>query len=169
MRMTTKTLGAITMAALLGGALVGCKGADSGRKQRTVKATIGTFDPNADIELDMNGGGGGERPDDYDIQMAFNQTFGGMDECVSSAKDRKGVKKEKALPGTIDVAVKLNPGSHRPLGVNATISGRHGKDPQLVDCVREAVAAAPFPKYDGPPIVAEFQTELDPGTDWEED
>ena len=94
--MTTKTLGAITMAALLGGALVGCKGADNGRKQRTVKATIGTFDPNADVELDLHGGGGGERPDDYDIQMAFNQTFGGMDECVTTAKDRKGVKKDAA-------------------------------------------------------------------------
>lgn len=138
---------------------------------RTVKATIAEFDPNAVMDLNMGdgGGGGGPRPDEYQMEIAFNQSFGGIDECVVAAKEKKGIASHKQLKGDLDIAVKLNPSKSRPLGVNAKLPKRWAKDSALSDCVREAVASVQFPTYDGPPIVVEFSTQLDAGNEWEED
>jgi hypothetical protein len=138
---------------------------------RTVKAKIAEFDPNAVLELNMGdgGGGGGQRPDEYQMELAFNQSFGAIDECVIAHKDKKGMAAHKQLKGDLEIAVKLNPSKSRPLGVNATLPKRYAKATELSDCLREAVASVPFPTYDGPPIVVEFSTQLDAGMEWEED
>jgi hypothetical protein len=138
---------------------------------RTVKAKIAEFDPNAVMELNMGdgGGGGGQRPDEYQMELAFNQSFGAIDECVVAAKDKLGMKADGQLKGDLDIAVKLNPAKSRPLGVNAKLPQRYAKNELLSECLREAVASVPFPTYDGPPIVVEFSTQLDAGTVYEED
>lgn len=169
-RKTLRTLGAMTLGMLVATAAVGCKGVEKGRKSnRTVKASIQAFDPNADIGFDFgDGGGGGEMPDDYAIRMAFNNSFEGMDACVASYKERKGMSAEKQLDGEISISVKLNPKDSQPLGINASISGKHDKDDELKTCLKQAVDKAPFPTYDGAPRIVDFSTELDAGSEWEE-
>ncbi len=130
---------------------------------RTVKASIGTFDPNADLGIDLDKFGS-ERPDDYEVQLAFNQSFAGMDACVASVKQKKGIAADTPLAGDLDIQVKLEPNTGKAMAVNATISGKYAKDQGLSDCLRDAVAAVDFPKYDGPPVVAEIYTQLDGGT-----
>jgi hypothetical protein len=76
---------------------------------------------------------------------------------------------DSMLAGDLSVAVKLNPKEARPLGVNATLPGKYDRDSDLKDCIRDAVATASFPTYDGPPIVAEFETQLDAGSEWEDE
>lgn len=149
---------------------VGCKDPEvKGSRGRTVKATIAEFDPNAVLELNLGGGGGGgERPDDYEVQLAFNQSFGAMDECVAKHKEKRGMSGDAMLKGDLSVAVKLNPQGPRPLGVNATLPSKLDRDADLKDCIRDAVATAHFPTYDGPPVVAEFETQLDAGSEWED-
>lgn len=159
------TPGALLLSALMAVAVFGCKEPEikqAGRKGRTVKATVASFDPNADVVLDLDKYGS-ERPDDYAAQMAFHQAFEPMDQCVVSAKQRKGMAPEKILAGDVDVAVKLEPKTGKPSAVNATLS-KHDKDTILKECIREAVAGVQFPSYDGPPVVVEFYTELDAGT-----
>ena len=138
---------------------------------RTVKAKIAEFDPNAVLDLNMGdgGGGGGQRPDEYQMELAFNQSFGAIDECVVAAKEKRGMATDKQLSGDLDIAVKLNPSKSRPLGVNAKLPKKFAKDAELSDCVREAVASVPFPTYDGPPIIVEFSTQLDAGSEWDDD
>jgi len=61
-----KMLGILTLSALMATVVVGCKNPEikSGRRStRTVKANISTFDPNADVVLDLDKYGS-ERPDD---------------------------------------------------------------------------------------------------------
>jgi hypothetical protein len=170
-RTTLRTLGAMTLGLLVATSAVGCKGVDKGRKSnRTVKASIQAFDPNADIGFDFgDGGGGGEMPDDYAIRMAFNGSFDGMDACVASYKDRKGMSASKQLDGEISISVKLNPKDSQPLGINASISGKHDKDDELKTCVKQAVDKAPFPTYDGAPRIVDFSTELDAGSEWQDE
>jgi hypothetical protein len=170
-RHTIRTLGALTLGALLAASAVGCKGVDKGQRgNRTVKASIQAFDPNADINFEFGDGGGegGETPDDYSIRKAFDQSFEGMDGCVAEYKARKGMKAEKQLDGEVNVSVKLNPKQSQPLGINAAISSHHGKDEKLATCIKEAVDKAPFPTYSGMPRVVDFSTQLDPGTAWED-
>jgi hypothetical protein len=88
---------------------------------------------------------------------------------VFDYKDRKGIKAEKQLQGDVKVGVLVNPAKHRPLGVNANLPGKHDKDQKLKDCIREAAASAPYPTYDGPPRVIDFEFELDAGSEWVEE
>jgi hypothetical protein len=120
-------------------------------------ATVPEFDPNADVVIDMNGGG--ERPQDFQVMEAFEQQFGEFDQCIARAKQGK----ETQLDGDVDVQVLLDPKGDRPLGINAALPGKTGKDKGLRECLRSAVAAARFPSYNGPPIVVEFNFQLDPG------
>jgi hypothetical protein len=161
----------MTLGAMLAVSAVACKGVEKGRKGgRTVKASIQAFDPNADIDFDFgDGGGGGESPDDWEIRTAFDKTFGGMDECVASYKERKGIASSKQLDGELVIAVKLNPKDSAPLGINASISSKHDKDEELKTCIKQAVEKAPFPTYDGAPRIVDFSTELDAGSEWEEE
>lgn len=165
MTQSPKSLGALALTALVAFAATGCKEPEikqAGRSGRTVKANISTFDPNADVVLDLDKYGS-ERPDDYATQMAFNQAFAPMDQCVLAAKERKGVPVERQLPGSMDIAVKLEPRSGKAAAVNATLPGKLDQDATLKDCIRAAVATVQFPKYDGPPVVVEFYTEVDAG------
>lgn len=168
---TIRTLGALTFGTLLAASAVGCKGVEKGQRGgRTVNASIQAFDPNADINFEFGDGGGegGETPDDYSVRQAFNQTFDGMDACVADYKSRKSIKAEKQLDGDVSVSVKLNPKHSQPLGINASISSKHGKDEQLATCIKQAVDKAPFPTYAGMPRIVDFSTQLDPGSEWEE-
>ncbi len=165
---TRQSLGALALATLMATAAFGCKEPEikqaGGRSAgRTVKATIGTFDPNADLGIDLSNFGS-ERPDDYAVQMAFNQSFAGMDACVAAAKDRKGISADTQLEGDLDIQVKLEPKTGKAMAVNATLPGKYAKDTELSDCIRDAVAQVDFPRYDGPPVTAEMYTQLDAGT-----
>ena len=155
-------------------ALPACKksGGANGKKQRkvtvkvggaaapnSVTANVADFDPNADVSLDMEGFGS-ERPDEYAIQQAFFGQFGALDECVWAEHDRRN--SEKQLAGDVTMMVKLNPAEHRPFAVNAQMPDGADGD-KLTNCLREAAADAPYPTYDGPPVVVDFEFELDPG------
>lgn len=129
---------------------------------QAAKTSIPTFDPNADVVLDMKAGG--ERPDEYDLTQAFEQQYDSFDECVAAAKKDPN----ETLPGDVDVEVLLNPKGHEPLGINAKLPGEVDKS-SLRECLRGAVAAAAYPSYDGPPVVVNFSFQLDPGTYWEEE
>lgn len=135
-------------------------------KGRTVTASISNFDPNEDVNMDF--AWGTERPDDYAVQQAFSQSFAAMDECVKAEKESRGIKLETQLQGTVSMQVKLNPGG-APFGINAQLPKKYAKDQGLNDCLREAAASAPYPKYDGPPYVVNFEFDLDPGTYYEEE
>lgn len=130
-----------------------------------VTANVAEFDPNAAVELDLNGGS--ERPDDYAVQEAFFGQFAALDECVWAEKDRR--KSEDQLPGDVTLQVKLNPAGNTPYGVNAEMPERLAKATKLQTCLREAAAEAPYPSYDGPPVVVDFVTEVDPGSEWVEE
>lgn len=132
----------------------------------SVTANVAEFDPNADISLDMDKFGS-ERPDEYAIQQAFFGQFGALDECVWAEKDRRG--KEDQLLGDVSMSVKLNPEQSRPFGVNASMPDAYAKAQKLETCLREAAASAPYPTYDGPPVIVDFEFELDPGSVWVEE
>lgn len=167
---TPQSLGALALATLMAVAATGCKEPEikqAGRSSgRTVKATIGSFDPNADVTLDLEKYGS-DRPDDYAVQMAFNQSFAALDQCVLAAKERKGIAPDTQLEGDLDLQVRLEP-TGKAVGVNTTLPGAWSKDEALQSCIRDAVAGVQFPPYDGPPVVAEFYTQLDAGTMLEE-
>lgn len=156
-------------AALMVVGATGCKNPEIKQTRgRTVKANIAEFDPNADYVLDLDKYGS-ERPDDYAVQMAFNQAFEPMDQCVLQAKKDMGLKDSAILKGDIEVAVQLDPHKGKAAAVNATLPKKYAKNESLKDCLRNAVGEVQFPKYDGPPTVAEFSCELDAGFDVEED
>ncbi len=125
------------------------------------KTSVPTFDPNADVVIDMKAGG--ERPDEFHLITAFEQQYSSFDQCVADSKNNP----DKTLPGDVDVEVLLNPKGHEPLGINATLPSTVDKG-SLRECLRGAVAAADYPSYDGPPVVVSFSFQLDPGTEWEE-
>lgn len=154
-------------------ALPACKSKDSGKKQRkvtmkmggtsapnAVTANVADFDPNADFVLELDKYGS-ERPDEYAVQQAFFGQFEALDECVAKHKQRKG--SDNQLLGDVAMAVKLNPEKRRPFAVNAQMPEDYAKAKKLADCLREAAASAPYPTYDGPPVIVEFEFELDPG------
>lgn len=117
--------------------------------------SVPSFDPQADMNLD--GYEGGKRPDEIQVQSAFEQTFGEIDVCVEKAR------KSKPLPGDAHLSVLLDPEGERPLGVNAELAKPLTKNKKLNDCLRLAAAHAHYPSYDGPPVVVDFEFELDPG------
>lgn len=131
-----------------------------------VTANVAEFDPNADVLLDMDSYGG-EHPDEFAIQQAFFGQFEAIGQCVFDEKDRR--KSEEQMLGDVMIAVKLNPKSSRPFGVNATMPEDYEKATKLKDCLREAAADARYPKWDGAPRVVEFEFELDPGSVWVEE
>lgn len=130
-----------------------------------ITANIAEFDPNADVVLDMEAGN--ESPDEFAIQQAFFGQFEQISQCVFDEKDRR--KSEDQLPGDVVIAVKLNPAGKQPFGVNATMPDEVADATKLKDCLREAAAGAPYPKWDGQPRVVEFEFELDPGSVWVEE
>jgi hypothetical protein len=131
-----------------------------------VTANVAEFDRNADIALDMDRYGS-QRPDQYAIQQAFFGAFDGIGACVDAEKQRRKV--DEQFEGDVSMAVKLNPEKPRPFGVNATLPEGFEKATKLKDCMREEVAKVKFPTYDGPPVVVEFEFELDPGWVWVEE
>ena len=161
-----RKLGLLTLATAVTLGAVGCKKPDKRSNKRTVKATIAEFDPSKmSVDLDAYGT---ERADDWEVSQAFNRSFDGLDKCVAEAKKKHGVGDGEALEGDVDFAVQLDPKNKRPIAVNATIDSKWNDKKDLKDCLRDAVADVGFPTYDGPPQVAEFYTQLDPGSDYEE-
>jgi hypothetical protein len=133
-----------------------------------VTANIAEFDPNADVLLDMDSYGG-ELPDEFAIQQAFFNQFEAIGQCVIDEHDRRKDAPDVQFPGDVSIAVKLNPKSSRPFGVNATMPEGFEKATKMKDCLREAAADARYPKWDGPPRIVEFEFELDPGSVWVEE
>lgn len=166
MHYAPKSFGLLALSALIGTFAAGCKEPEikQGRRSaRTVKANIASFDPNADVVIDLDKYGS-ERPDDYDVQMAFNQAFEPMDVCVLDTKSRKGMSPEKVLhDGMMDIQVKIEGKTGKAVGINTKLPGKFDKDDSLKNCIRDAVGSVQFPSYDGPPVVVDFYTELDAG------
>ena len=125
-------------------------------------ATVPTFDPNADVVVDDSGP---ERPDEYEIQEAFFSQNEALDKCIDKATNNR----TKQLEGDAEIEILLNPKGDRPLGVNASMPRGLAKDVGLTECVRRVVASAPYPSYDGPPVVVALSFELDPGVEYEEE
>lgn len=164
-----KKVSVVIVGALMALGTAGCKNPKvSKTRGRTVKANIAEFDPNADFEFDLDKYGT-EAPDDYAVQLAFNQAFGGMDACVLNAKKDMGLGDSSVLAGDLEVAVQLDPISGKPSAVNATLPKKYARNGPLKDCIRNAVGGIEFPKYNGVPRVAEFTCELDAGSEYEED
>ena len=162
---TLRAAGLVVLATAFAIPLAACKKPEQGRSaKRTVQAKIADFDPNEDVVLDLDKYGLA-RVDDYLVSEAFNRSFDGLDKCVQQTKEKAKLDPEAALEGDADFTVKLNPDSERPFAVNAKLSSKKWDgNKELKDCLREAVANAGYPKYDGPPQVAVFSTQLDPGT-----
>lgn len=121
-------------------------------------ASVPTFDPNADVVVNDDGG---ERPDEYEIEQAFFGQNAALDRCVTKAT--------RNVSGDATVSILLNPKGDRPLGINAELPRKLARNKSLRECIRTATAGAPFPAYDGPPVVVDLRFELAPGTDYEED
>ncbi len=134
-------------------------GGEKKKGERKVTASISTFDPEGDVTLDLDAYGS-ERPDDYAVQDAFYGTFEGFDQCLVKERKRMG-DEEMVLEGDATITIKLNPKKSKPLGVNAALPEEYSDD--FKDCLREAAAKGKYPTYDGPPVVAEFEFEIDPG------
>jgi len=132
----------------------------SGAPVSASTSTVPEFDPNADVALDMEAGG--ERPDEYSVLQAFEQQYEHFDACVAKVKKDPDQK----LPGDVEVAVLLSPKGKRPLGVNAALTKKVKASDSLRQCLRTAIAGAPYPAYDGPPVVVNFSFELDPGSEY---
>jgi hypothetical protein len=122
-----------------------------------VFAAVPEFNPETPLDLDRYEGS--ERPDQDVVMERFNGTFGAIDQCVESERKRAHVEQ---VDGNAFVDVLLNPEGNRPLGVNAKTDASKTRS-KLQGCLREAVASANFPGYDGPPVVVNFEFEIDPG------
>jgi hypothetical protein len=133
-----------------------------------VTANIAEFDPNADVLLDMDSYGA-EQPDEFAIQQAFFNQFEAIGQCVIDEHERRKDDLDVQFPGDVLIAVKLNPKSSRPFGVNATMPEGFEDATKMKDCLREAAADARYPKWDGAPRIVEFEFELDPGSVWVEE
>jgi len=128
----------------------------------SASATVPTFDPNADTVVEDTGG---ERPDEYEIQEAFFSQNEALDKCLDKATNNR----QRQLEGDAEIEILLNPKGDRPLGVNASMPRGLSKNVGLTECVRRVVASAPYPSYDGPPVVVALSFELDPGMEYEEE
>ncbi|MFO0633204.1 MAG: PilZ domain-containing protein [Nannocystaceae bacterium] len=143
--------------ALVAALVAGLVGAGAATASASTTTNVPTFDPNADVELDMNAGP--ERPDKQQVLDAFSRQYDAIDACVVDTKRDP----DKPLQGEAHVEVLLNPTGEVPLGVNTELPKSLAKNRQLRECLRAAVATADYPSYDGPPIVVEFDFEIDPG------
>ena len=119
-------------------------------------AAVPEFDPSASQDLDRYEGS--ERPDETEVMDRFNQTFEAIDRCVEAERKRTH---EDHIDGLAHVDVLLDPEHPHPLGVNANTDGK--KRSKLRGCLRNAVGSAEFPTYHGPPVVVNFEFEIDPG------
>ncbi len=134
--MTKSKMVMVMLGTVMSVAAVGCKNPKINKTRgRTVKANIAEFDPNADFEFDLDKYGT-ETPDDYAIQLAFNQAFGGLDACVLNAKKDLGLGSSSTLKGEVEFAVQLDPKKGTPAAVNATL-------PAFADPVPVADKTAP--------------------------
>ncbi len=130
------------------------------RGRKASMASIASFDPSEDIQFDLMAYGS-ERPDQYGVEQAFATRYGAFDDCVAAEKKRRG--SDEQLMGDVSMSIKMNPKAAKPFAVNAEMP--EGVDSKkLNDCLRDAAAAATYPKYDGPPTVVKFSFELDPGS-----
>ena len=120
-------------------------------------AAVPHFNPDALLDLDRYEGS--ERPDEEIVMDRFNGVFESIDRCVEKERSRTH---EDQVDGIAFVDVLLNPEGNRPLGVNSHTDSRK-KRSKLQGCLREAVASAKFPGYHGPPVVVNFEFEIDPG------
>lgn len=127
-------------------------------------ADVPTFDPQTPIDLDR--WEGDERPKEEEVFAAFETSYEALDACVAAEKKR--TKKDR-LDGDAGMAILLNPEGDTPIGVNANVPTKYQKRRALVRCMRSATASAAYPAYDGPPIVVEFEFEIDPGEVWVEE
>jgi hypothetical protein len=143
---------------LIAAVVAGVIGAASGTASAAATTTVPTFDPQQDVVMDMDSGS--ERPDQQVVLEAFSRRYDAIDACVV---DSRSGKSRKQIEGEAHVAVLLNPKGATPLGVNADLPESAHKDRGLRECLRAAAAGAEYPSYDGPPIVVEFDFELDPG------
>ena len=128
----------------------------------SASATVPTFDPNADVVVEDTGP---ERPDEYEIQEAFFSQNEALDDCIDKASNHR----KKQLEGDAQIEILLNPKGDRPLGVNASMPSGLARNVALTECVRRVVASAPYPAYDGPPVVVALSFELDPGVEYVEE
>jgi hypothetical protein len=128
-------------------------------------ADVPEFDPNAPVNLDKYEGS--EWPDENEVTAAFESQYGAFDHCVAAEKERTG--KTARLEGEAGMAVLLSPAGKRPMGVNSNVPKKHQRRAELVRCLRNATASAHYPHYDGPPLVVEFEFEIDPGEEWVEE
>lgn len=122
------------------------------------QAAVPTFDENADITLEADGS---ERPDEFVIETAFFEQNAALDKCLDKARGD--------VTGEAEVSILLDPKGDRPLGINAKLPGSLAKQKNFRECIRGAAADAPFPAYDGPPVVVNIRFDLDPGYEIEED
>jgi hypothetical protein len=127
----------------------------------SAESTIPTFDPSSPV--DLNKYDGPERPDEFTLMQAFQNQFDDFDRCIEAIKGKSGTQ----LEGDAKMEVLLNPAGKRPLGINAHLPSSIKKQGALKECLRKATAGAPYPSYDGPPVVVNFEFELDPGETWE--
>jgi len=118
------------------------------------------FDPDAPIMVDLKKYGK-EQPDPSRLEKAFSRQYGALDGCVAAEKERSGEKAR--LIGDALAAVILNPAGGTPHAVHASLPDKYETRAELIKCMRGATASAPFPSYDGPPVIARFEFELDPG------
>ncbi|MEM6994584.1 MAG: PilZ domain-containing protein [Myxococcota bacterium] len=125
-------------------------------------AGVPTFDPNADFVVEDTGS---ERPDEFAVQEAFFSQNGELDKCLDKVTNNRA----RSLEGDATVEILLNPKGDRPLGVNAELPTAVAKHANFKECLRRAVASAPYPSYDGPPVVVSLNFELDPGYEIEDE
>lgn len=167
MQMQMRKVTSWTLAVAMLGLGVACQRPPKGERRvartvKTVKASIAEFDPNADVAIDL--AAGGENPDEWLIEQALQSNFEKLDACVVATKQKLKLGEDVVLEGDVDFQIKLNPKSPRPFAVNAKLSAeKWDKNAELKDCLRDAIAAANFPKYDGVSRVVEISTQLDPG------
>ena len=133
-----------------------------GASTASAAATVPTFDPNADVVVEDTGP---ERPDEFEIQEAFFSQNEALDKCIEKATNGRSFQ----IQGDAEIEILLNPKGDRPLGVNAALPRGVAKDIGLTECVRRVVASAPYPSYDGPPVVVALAFELDPGMEVEDE
>lgn len=128
---------------------------------------VPAYDPSKPV--DLNRYTGGERPQQNDVLNAFSKQFDALTVCVEKEKQRIHQSQDERMLGDATMTVLLNPHGARPLGVNAVLPKEHQNRREMTECLRRATWMGSYPQYDGPPIVVDFEFELDAGYDWVEE
>lgn len=68
---------------------------------------------------------------------------------------------EEMSMGYARLQVLLDPTGQDPMGINVHLPEHLSQRDAFVQCIRTAAAAAPYPEYDGPPVIVDFEIELD--------